>query len=109
MLALGGDGIISVASNQVPDVMAKLCAAAFAGDWETARALHFQYLDLMRVNFIAPNPVPVKAAMAEMGLIHDVLRQPLLPMAEEQRPRLRAALRGVGLLADEAATAAVPA
>jgi 4-hydroxy-tetrahydrodipicolinate synthase len=109
MLAMGGDGIISVASNQVPDVMAKLCAAAFAGDWETARALHFQYLDLMRVNFIAPNPVPVKAAMAEMGLIHDVLRQPLLPMVEEQRPRLRAALRGVGLLADEAATAAVPA
>lgn len=109
MLAMGGDGIISVASNQVPDVMARLCAAAFAGDWETARAVHFQYLELMRVNFIAPNPVPVKAAMAEMGLIHDVLRQPLLPMAEEQRPRLRAALRGVGLLADEPATAAVPA
>jgi 4-hydroxy-tetrahydrodipicolinate synthase len=98
MLALGGDGIISVASNQVPDVMAKLCAAAFAGDWETARAIHFQYLELMRVNFIAPNPVPVKAAMAEMGLIHDVLRLPLLPMADEQRPRLRAALTGVGLL-----------
>lgn len=109
MLTMGGDGIISVASNQVPDVTARLCAAAFAGDWETARALHFEYLDLMRVNFIAPNPVPVKAAMAEMGLIHDVLRQPLLPMAEEQRPRLRAALRGVGLLADEPAAAAVPA
>jgi 4-hydroxy-tetrahydrodipicolinate synthase len=98
MLTMGGDGIISVASNQVPDVMAKLCAAAFAGDWETARGIHFQYLELMRVNFIAPNPVPVKAAMAEMGLIHDVLRLPLLPMADEQRPRLRAALTGVGLL-----------
>ena len=98
MLALGGDGIISVASNQVPDVMAKLCALAFAGDWEAARALHNRYLELMRVNFIAPNPVPVKAAMAEMGLIHDVLRLPLLPMADEQRPRLRAALTGVGLL-----------
>lgn len=98
MLALGGDGIISVASNQVPDVMARLCATAFAGDWEASRAIHNRYLDLMRVNFIAPNPVPVKAAMAEMGLIHDVLRLPLLPMADEQRPRLRAALVGVGLL-----------
>ena len=85
MLALGGDGIISVASNEVPDVMAGLCAAAFAGDWATARALHERYLALMRVNFISPNPVPVKAAMAEMGLIHDVLRLPLLPMAEPGR------------------------
>lgn len=105
MLALGGDGIISVASNEVPDVMARLCALAFAGDWEGSRAIHNQYLDLMRVNFIAPNPVPVKAAMAEMGLIHDVLRLPLLPMAEEQRPRLRAALTGVGLLPAAAAVA----
>ena len=98
MLALGGDGIISVASNQVPDVMARLCATAFAGDWAASRAIHNRYLELMRVNFIAPNPVPVKAAMAEMGLLHDVLRQPLLPMADEQRPRLRAALTAVGLL-----------
>ena len=98
MLALGGDGVISVASNQVPDVMAKLCATAFAGDWEASRALHHRYLELMRVNFISPNPVPVKASLAEMGLIHDVLRPPLLPMAEELRPRLRAALTAAGLL-----------
>ena len=102
MLAMGGDGIISVASNEIPGEMAALCEAAFAGDWATARAMHFRYLDLMRVNFIAPNPVPVKAAMAEMGLIEDVLRAPLLPMADEQRPRLRAALAGVGLLAEGA-------
>ena len=109
MLALGGDGIISVASNQIPDVMAQLCATAFAGDWEASRAIHNRYLELMRVNFIAPNPVPVKAAMAEMGLLHDVLRLPLLPMADEQRPRLRAALTGVGLLPAAAAPVAVPA
>lgn len=102
MLAMGGDGIISVASNEIPGEMAALCSAAFAGDWATARAMHFRYLDLMRVNFIAPNPVPVKAAMAEMGLIEDVLRAPLLPMADEQRPRLRSALAAVGLIADGA-------
>jgi 4-hydroxy-tetrahydrodipicolinate synthase len=98
MLALGGDGVISVASNEIPAEMQALCAAAFAGDWATARDLHNRYLELMRANFISPNPVPVKAAMAEMGLIHDVLRPPLLPMAEELRPRLRSALRAAGLL-----------
>ena len=102
MLALGGDGVISVASNEIPGEMARLCAAAFAHDWDGARALHARYLDLMRVNFIAPNPVPVKAAMAEMGLISDVLRSPLLPMADEQRPRLRAVLAAAGLLSDGA-------
>jgi 4-hydroxy-tetrahydrodipicolinate synthase len=99
MLALGGDGVISVASNEIPAEMHALCAAAFAGDWATARDLHYRYLELMRVNFVSPNPVPVKAALAEMGLIHDVLRSPLMPMAEEQRPRLRAALRAAGLMA----------
>jgi 4-hydroxy-tetrahydrodipicolinate synthase len=99
MLALGGDGVISVASNQIPGEMARLCATAFAGDWAASRDLHNRYLELMRVNFISPNPVPVKAALAEMGLIHDVLRSPLLPMADELRPRLRAALSAAGLLA----------
>lgn len=102
MLALGGDGVISVASNEIPAEMARICAAAFAGDWATARALHHRYLDLMRVNFISPNPVPVKAALAEMGLIHDVLREPLLPLADAQRATLRAALAAVGLIADGA-------
>ncbi|MFO1539438.1 MAG: 4-hydroxy-tetrahydrodipicolinate synthase [Chloroflexota bacterium] len=102
MLALGGDGVISVASTEIPGEMARLCAAAFAHDWDGARALHARYLELMRVNFIAPNPVPVKAALAEMGLISDVLRSPLLPMSDEQRPRLRAVLASVGLLSDGA-------
>ena len=98
ILSLGGDGVISVASNQVPAAMVELCAAARSGDWGTARRIHERLLDLFRVNFIAPNPVPVKAALAEMGLIADVLRAPLLTLADEQRPRLQAVLRAAGLL-----------
>lgn len=97
LLALGGDGVISVASNEIPAEMTRLCALAHAGDWDGARALHERLLDLMRANFISPNPVPVKAALAEMGLIEDVLRLPLLPMADDLRPRLRAALASAGV------------
>jgi 4-hydroxy-tetrahydrodipicolinate synthase len=97
VLALGGDGVISVASNEVPAVMVAMCAAARTGDWATARELHERYLQLFRVNFIAPNPVPVKAALAAMGLITDVLRRPLLPLDESQRPRLLEAMASVGL------------
>jgi 4-hydroxy-tetrahydrodipicolinate synthase len=105
VLAHGGDGVISVASNEVPATMVALCAAGRTGDWTTARTIHERYLDLFRANFIAPNPVPVKAALAEMGLISDVLRAPLLPLAEEQRPRLLSAMRAAGLLAPATAAA----
>ncbi len=98
LLALGGDGVISVASNEIPAEMVRLCALARAGDWTGARALHERLLDLMRINFISPNPVPVKAALAEMGLISDVLRQPLLPLADELRPRLFGVMTALGLL-----------
>jgi len=98
LLALGGDGVISVASNEIPAEMARLCALAHAGDWTGALALHNRLLDLMRINFISPNPVPVKAALAEMGLIEDVLRQPLLPLADEQRRSLVQVLAATGLL-----------
>jgi 4-hydroxy-tetrahydrodipicolinate synthase len=99
LLGVGGDGVISVASNEVPGVMVGLCAAVRAGDWGTARELHERYLPLMRLNFVSPNPVPVKAALAEMGLIHDVLRQPLLTLAEPGRGRLLAVLEDLGLTA----------
>jgi len=105
LLALGGDGVISVASNEIPAEMARLCALARAGDWTGARALHERLLDLMRINFISPNPVPVKAALAEMGLISDVLRQPLLPLADELRPRLFGVMTALGLLPVADATA----
>jgi 4-hydroxy-tetrahydrodipicolinate synthase len=86
--------------------MAKLCAAALEGDWPTARRLHERFLELFRVNFISPNPVPVKAALAEMGLIEDVLRQPLLPLAEPGRSQLREVLASLDLLGTPAVVAA---
>jgi 4-hydroxy-tetrahydrodipicolinate synthase len=99
VLGLGGDGVISVASNQVPATMVELCRAAREGDWTAARDIHERYLDLFRANFISPNPVPVKAALAELGLISDVLRQPLLPLDDGQRARVRQAMTAVGLTA----------
>jgi 4-hydroxy-tetrahydrodipicolinate synthase len=108
LLGLGGDGVISVASNEIPRAMVELCAAGLAGDLPRARQLHERYLPLMRLNFVSPNPVPVKAALAEMGLIEDVVRQPLLPLAEPGRARLLATLGELGLI-DGAAMRAVAA
>jgi len=105
VLAHGGDGVVSVASNEIPSQMVALCAAARVGDWEEARRIHERYLDLFRVNFISPNPVPAKAALAAMGLMTDMVRQPLLPLADEQRTRLLAVLDACGLLHAEAAVA----
>jgi 4-hydroxy-tetrahydrodipicolinate synthase len=98
VLAHGGDGVVSVASNEIPSQMAALCSAAQVGDWEEARRIHERYLDLFRVNFISPNPVPVKAALAAMGLTSEMVRAPLLPLADEQRARLLRVLGEVGLL-----------
>jgi 4-hydroxy-tetrahydrodipicolinate synthase len=98
IMGVGGDGVISVASNEVPGVMVELCAAAARGDLETAWAIHYRYLELMRVNFITTSPAPVKAAMAEMGLITDALRMPMLPLDEANRRRVRAVLADLELL-----------
>jgi 4-hydroxy-tetrahydrodipicolinate synthase len=106
IMGVGGDGVISVASNEIPQVMVALCAAAQGGDWDAARAIHERHLDLFRANFIGPNPVPVKAALAEMGLITDALRAPLLPLADTERAQLRDALDGLGLIGSAAETAA---
>jgi len=100
IMGVGGDGVISVASNEIPETMVALCAAALAGDWNTARAIHERHLDLFRINFITSNPVPVKAALAEMGLISDGLRQPLLPLADAERAQLRDVLDDLDLLGD---------
>ena len=98
IMGVGGDGVISVVSNEVPGVMVELCAAAARGDLETAWAIHYRYLELMRVNFITTSPAPVKAAMAEMGLITDALRMPMLPLDATNRERVRAVLADLGLL-----------
>jgi 4-hydroxy-tetrahydrodipicolinate synthase len=99
MLALGGDGVISVCSNEIPGEMAEMCDAAFAGDWDTARRIHERWLPLMKANFVGgPNPVPVKAAMTMMGLLTDVLRAPLLTLEESHRARLEMVLQATGAL-----------
>ena len=100
ILALGGDGVISVASNEVPGELVALCDAARSGDWDGARRIHERWLPLFLANFVGgPNPVPVKAALALMGLLDtDRVRQPLLPLERPARVELAAVLRTLGLV-----------
>ncbi len=98
MIALGGDGLISVASNEAPELMSRLNDLALAGKWDEARALHYRLLPLMEANFIESSPGPVKAAMAMMGLLEENFRLPLVPVQEKTRSRLRGVLIEVGLL-----------
>ncbi len=106
LMALGADGIVSVASNEVPDQMAKLADLALAGRWDDARALHYRLLPLMEVNFIESSPGPVKAAMTMMGLLEEQFRLPLVPIKEASRARVREVLNGLGLLGARANAAA---
>jgi len=98
VVALGGVGIISVASNEIPREMAELTRAALANDWTKARRLQRKYLALMQANFIESNPLPVKAVLAMMGKIEEVYRLPLLPMKKETRARLETIATAAGLL-----------
>ena len=100
VLALGGDGVVSVASNEVPGELVALCAAAEAGDWDGARRIHERWLPLFLANFRGgPNPVPVKAALALMGLLeHDAVRAPLLPLEAAPRDELAGTLRALGVV-----------
>jgi 4-hydroxy-tetrahydrodipicolinate synthase len=110
ILAMGGDGVISVASNQVPGELSAMVASWHAGDIVTARRIHDRFLHLFRANFQgAPNPVPAKAALLAMGLLDtDTTRAPLLPLAEVARERLVALLRSLGLV-DGGGRQALPA
>jgi 4-hydroxy-tetrahydrodipicolinate synthase len=100
ILAFGGDGVVSVASNEIPGEMVALCAAACAGDWDAARSTHERWLPLFLANFQgAPNPVPVKAALLAMGLLDsDAVRAPLLTLDHEPRVALAALLRRLGVV-----------
>jgi 4-hydroxy-tetrahydrodipicolinate synthase len=97
-MALGGEGIISVAANQVPGPMHDLAAAAAAGDFAEARRIHNRLLKLMTLNFAESNPIPVKASLALMGLCEESYRLPMCPPTEPTREALRAALRELDLL-----------
>jgi 4-hydroxy-tetrahydrodipicolinate synthase len=99
LIALGGRGLISVASNEIPAEMTHLVRLALAGDFAGARALQHAWLPLMEVNFVESNPIPVKAAMAMMGLIEPVYRLPMVPPLPQSQARIEAVLKSVGLLA----------
>lgn len=98
LIALGAEGIVSVVSNEAPDLMVRLTESALRGDWASARETHYRLLPLMEANFIESNPGPVKAALALMGLLDERLRLPLVPVQEETRARLRVVLGALGLV-----------
>jgi len=97
LAALGGKGIISVASNEIPAQMAALAHACVDGRFDDARALQRQWLPLMEMNFIESNPIPVKWALARMGLLQPVYRLPMVPPSHASRERIDAVLRECGL------------
>jgi 4-hydroxy-tetrahydrodipicolinate synthase len=98
LIALGGRGIISVVSNQIPAEMTQLAQACLRGDFETARAIQRRFLPLMNVNFVESNPIPVKAAMGLMGLLEPVWRLPMVPPAPASMAKIEKALEAAGLL-----------
>ena len=109
VISLGGVGIISVASNEIPHEMASLTRAALNNDWTTARSIQKKYLALMQANFIESNPLPVKAVLAMMGRIEEVYRLPLLPMRRDTRSKLQKIASEAGLVAKAAGAAATDA
>jgi len=99
LIALGGRGLISVVSNQIPTEMTQLTRLAMSGDFAGARALQREWLPLMEINFVESNPIPVKAAMAMMGLLEPVWRLPMTPPSEQNRAKIEAVLESCRLLA----------
>ena len=98
MMAVGADGCISVVANEVPRDFSDLVTHCLRGRWEKALALHNKLLDLMNANFVEANPIPVKAALAMMGMIEEVYRLPLVPPAEKNREKLRSVMKQLKLL-----------
>ena len=98
LMSVGGRGVISVIANIVPRETAEMTHAALAGDWKLARELHLRLFPLCRAVFIETNPIPVKEAMAMMGLLEPEFRLPLCRMGDANRERLRAILTQHGLL-----------
>ena len=98
LLALGGKGVISVVSNVAPELVHNCCKAWFDGDTAKARELQLEMLPLCDALFCEVNPIPVKEALAQMGMIEANYRMPLCPMADATRAALTDALKGAGLL-----------
>ncbi|PYQ71556.1 MAG: 4-hydroxy-tetrahydrodipicolinate synthase [Acidobacteria bacterium] len=98
LMSVGGRGIISVASNEIPAEMAQMVEAAERNDFAAARAVHDRIVALMQINFIEANPVPVKAAMAAMGLLEETYRLPMCPPKPESREKILKALKELNLV-----------
>ena len=98
LMAIGGRGIISVVSNEIPAEMSQMVEAAERGDFAAARSIHRRILPLMQINFIESNPVPVKAAMAAMNLLEEVYRLPMCPPKPESKEKILKVLKGLDLL-----------
>ena len=98
LIALGAEGLISVASNEAPALISRMVDLALAGDWQEARTLHYKLLPLMEANFIESSPGPVKAALAMLGLIEENFRLPLVPVQQATRARLKTLLLELGLM-----------
>lgn len=97
LAALGGHGVVSVASNEIPGAMTELIRLALAGDFASARRLHFRYWALFTANFVESNPIPVKAALAKMGFCQEIYRLPLVPLSPAGRAKLERALAAAGI------------
>jgi 4-hydroxy-tetrahydrodipicolinate synthase len=98
LIALGGRGLISVASNEIPAEMTRLVQFCLADNFPAARELYRKYLPLMEINFVESNPIPVKAAMAAMGLLEPLWRLPLVPPKPENLAKIKKVLHDLGLL-----------
>ncbi|GGA76260.1 4-hydroxy-tetrahydrodipicolinate synthase [Edaphobacter acidisoli] len=99
VMALGGSGLVSVASNAVPAQMARMVRSALDNDWVTARRINRQFFRLMQAHFWEPSPAPVKAVLAMLGRGEDVLRLPMVPVTESTRRKLERIIGELGLFA----------
>lgn len=106
LISLGAEGIVSVASNEVPDLMSRMTELALEGRWDDARELHYRLLPLMEINFVESSPGPVKAAMAMMGLLEENFRLPLVPITDKSRAKIREVIAELGLLKETARASA---
>jgi 4-hydroxy-tetrahydrodipicolinate synthase len=98
LIACGGDGVVSVVSNETPAMMSEMTRAALEGNYAKARELHYKLLPLMNANFIESNPIPVKAVLSMMGMMGENYRLPLVPMSSANRAAIQKIAEGLGLL-----------
>jgi 4-hydroxy-tetrahydrodipicolinate synthase len=98
MMALGGNGVISVVANQAPKMVHDMVHFALNGQWDKARELHYRLLPLMQGNFMETNPIPVKTAVAMMGKIKENFRLPLVKLSEQNKPKLQTLLKDLNLI-----------